>query len=143
MHTYATLGVSSIIADYVLAELTPQAFAAKLRDPTTTIWVAEGDAHLMGLAVIQRNTPCPAVPVATVELASLYVPVQCKGQGIGSGLLHRAQALAAHFQSALWLTVNAKNTTAIDFYLRHQFQDQGAAQFVLGGVAHENRILLG
>ena len=36
MHTYATQGVSAVIADYVLAELTPQAFAAKLSDPANS-----------------------------------------------------------------------------------------------------------
>lgn len=143
LHTYATQGVSSVIADFVLAELTPEAFASKLSNPTITILVAERDAHCLGLAVIHLDMPCVAAPAATVELATLYVQVHCNGQGIGSRLLKDAQALAnAHALSPLWLTVNAQNGAAIDFYIRHRFQRAGTAQFVLGGVAHENLVML-
>ncbi len=141
MHTYATQGVSSVIADYVLAELTPQAFAAKLSNPAITILVAERNAHLLGLAVVELGTVCASAP-ATVELATLYVQAHCEGQGIGSRLLHDAQALATSIAgSGLWLTVNAQNAVAIDFYTHHNFQRVGSANFILGGVAHENWVM--
>ena len=144
MHTYATQGVSSVIADYVLAELTPQAFKAKLNKPTTTILVAERDAHLLGFAVLQADTLCSAAPTATVELATLYVQAHCKGQGIGSCLLKDAQTLAdEQAGSRLWLTVNAQNAAAIDFYNHHRFERVGTAHFKLGGIAHENLVMLG
>ena len=144
LHTYAKEGVSSVIADYVLAELTPRAFAAKFGNAAITILVAERDAHFLGLAVVQSGTVCASAPAATVELATLYVQAHCKGQGIGSRLLKDAQALAvAQAGSRLWLTVNAQNAAAIDFYTRHNFQQVGTAHFVLGGVAHENLVLLG
>lgn len=143
-HTYATQGVSSVIADYVLSELTPQAFLAKLGNPAITIRVAERDAHLLGFAVIQSNAVCASAPTATVELATLYVQAHCKGQGIGSCLLRDARALAAtHARGGLWLTVNAQNAAAIDFYTRYNFRRVGTAEFVLGGVAHENLVMLG
>lgn len=144
MHTYATQGVSSVIADYVLAELTPQAFLAQLSKPAITILVAERDAHFLGFAVIQSDMACTSAPTATVELATLYVQAHCMGQGIGSRLLHDARALAAtHSSGGLWLTVNAQNVAAIDFYIHHDFQRVGTADFVLGGVAHQNLVLLG
>ena len=144
MHTYATQGVSPVIADYVLAELAPQSFVAKLGNPAITILVAERDAHLLGLAVSQSDAVCASTPAATVELATLYVQAHCKGQGIGSRLLHDARALAAkHASGGLWLTVNAQNAAAIDFYTRHNFQRVGSADFVLGDVAHENLVMLG
>lgn len=143
-HTYATQGVSSVIADYVLSELTPQAFLAKLGNPAITIRVAERDAHLLGFAVIQSNAVCASAPTATVELATLYVQAHCKGQGIGSCLLRDARALAAtHARGGLWLTVNTQNAAAIDFYTRYNFRRVGTAEFVLGGVAHENLVMLG
>ena len=139
MHTYATQGVSSVIAEYVLSELALQAFAAKLGNPEITVLVAERDAHLLGLAVVQSGMVCASAPAATAELATLYVQAHCKGQGIGSRLLHDARALAAaHAGSGLWLTVNAQNAAAINFYTHHNFRRVGIADFVLGGVAHEN-----
>ena len=144
MHTYATHGVSSAIADYVLTELTPQAFAAKLGNPKTTILVAECDAHLLGLAVVQEGMVCASAPIATVELATLYVQWHSKGQGIGSRLLHDARALAtAHAGSGLWLTVNAQSAATIGFYTHHNFQRVSTADFFLGGVAYENWVMLG
>ena len=144
MHTYATQGVSSVIADYVLAELTPQSFAAKLGNPEITILVAEHDAHLLGFAVVQSGTVCASATEATVELATLYVQAHYQGQGIGCRLLHGARALAAaHAGTGLWLTVNAQNAAAIDFYRHHDFQLVGTADFVLGGVAHQNWVMRG
>ena len=144
LHTYATQGVSSVIADYVLAELTPQAFADKLCKPNTTTLVAERNAHLLGFAVVQRNMPCEAAPTATVELETLYVQAHCKAQGIGSRLLKEAQVLAAaDAQSPLWLTVNAQNPAAIGFYVHHNFERAGMTHFILGGTAHENLVMLG
>ncbi len=144
MHTYATQGVSSVIADYVLAELTPQAFAAKLGNPAISILVAEREGHLLGLAVIQSGAVGVNVLAATVELTTLYVQAHCKGQGIGSRLLNEARTLAAaHAGSGLWLTVNAQNTAAIDFYNHHNFQRVGTVDFILGGVAHPNLVMLG
>jgi GNAT superfamily N-acetyltransferase len=143
LHTYATQGVSAVIADYVLAELTPQAFAAKLDNPAVCILVAERDTHLLGLAVVQCNTPCAMATDSCVELATLYVQAAWKEHGIGSQLLRDAKALADGLHSALWLTVNAQNPDAISFYLRHRFQKVGTTAFVLGGVAHENLVLLG
>lgn len=143
MHTYATQGVSASIADYVLAELTPQAFVAKLSDPANTMLVAERDAHLLGLGVVRLNMPCASAPTATVELSTLYVLAHYKGLGIGSRLLKDAQALAAaQARSPLWLTVNAQNLAAINFYMHHHFQRVGTAYFVLGGVAHKNLVML-
>jgi ribosomal protein S18 acetylase RimI-like enzyme len=144
LDTYASQGVSSVIAEYVLAELAPKAFAAKLGNPAITILVAERDAHLLGLAVVQSGAACAHAPVATVELATLYVHAHCKGQGIGSRLLQEARAQAAsHAGSGLWLTVNARNAAATDFYRYHHFQRVGTASFILGGVAHENLVMLG
>lgn len=144
MHTYAKDGVSHIIAGYVLTEMTPQVYAAKLCNPAITILVAERDVHLLGFAVVQSGLVCANAPQATMELTSLYVQAHCKGQGMGSRLLHDARALAAaHASSRLWLTVNAQNVAAIDFYTHRNFQRVSTADFVLGGVAHENWVMQG
>ena len=54
MHTYATQGVSPVIADYVLAELAPQSFVAKLGNPAITILVAERDARKQELGALRN-----------------------------------------------------------------------------------------
>ncbi|MFZ6692434.1 hypothetical protein [Undibacterium sp. SXout20W] len=56
MHTYAKNGVSSIIADYVLAELTPAKFSEMIADPLRHAIVAEKEDNLLGFAVINVSS---------------------------------------------------------------------------------------
>ena len=51
-----------------------------------------------------------------------------------------AQALA---QSALWLTVNVQNQRATDFYIAHGYRKHGVHMFMLGGIGHQNKVMVG
>lgn len=144
LHTYATDGVSPVIADYVLGALNPTQFADLVEDPETHIVVAAHGDYLRGFATVRRNMPCPGGLPVQVELQTLYVQAHSIGKGVGSGLLRHAAAWArAQAGSALWLTVNAQNQRAIDFYLAHGYRQQGTSVFMLGGVGHENHVMVG
>lgn len=143
LHTYATQGVSAVIAAHVLSEFTVAKFQAVLARETSTVLVAEQHAHLLGYANIEFGVTCPARSASTVELATLYVQAHFVGQGVGSALLARAQTLAwQRTQQPLWLTVNAQNARAIGYYAARGFSKIGIAQFVLGDESHENHVLV-
>lgn len=144
LHTYAKEGVSLVIADYVLGALNPARFAELVADPETHIVVAEHGDNLLGFATVRRNMPCPSGALAQFELQTLYVQAHYVGKGVGSALLrHVTHWARAHAQSALWLTVNAQNQRAIDFYKAQGYRQQGTTLFMLGGVGHENHVMVG
>ncbi len=67
LHTYATDGISTEIADYMLSHLTPETYAQLLRDASTQVLVALHVHHMVGLAVVRFNMPCPDHPALTAE----------------------------------------------------------------------------
>src|SRR5262245_29897424 len=147
LHTYATDGISPEIAAYVLAHLTPEQYAQLLRDASTHVLVALHVHHVVGLAVVRFDTPCPdrpGRPDLAAELQTLYVQEHFLRQGVGSLLLAVAEAWArSRAKSRLWLTVNATNSRAIAFYDRKGYVKIGTAYFVLGTERYENHVLAG
>lgn len=144
LHTYATDGISPEIAEYVLSHITPEQYAQLLRDASTHVLVAMHAGHVVGLAVVRFDSPCPDQPDLSTELQTLYVQEHFLGQGAGSLLLAAAEALArSRANSRLWLTVNATNSRAIAFYDRKGYVKVGTAYFVLGTGRHENHVLAG
>ena len=144
LHTYATNGINDVIAQYVLSELTPEKYLQSLNEPATHFFVAEHDENLVGLAVVKFGVPCPTGGSSAAELQTLYVQEHYIGRGIGKSLLQAAEAKAREqSESALWLTVNAKNARAIAFYAHQGYSKVGTAYFVLGEGRHENHVLIG
>ncbi len=144
LHTYATEGVSSLISRYVLSEFTPEKFEALLSNDSSTVFVAESNKNLVGYATVSVCKSCPVPTSAEVELATLYVQAPFIGKGIGSALLSHAERSAG--QSAgpsLWLTVNSRNSRAIEFYAMHGYTKIGITHFELGSEKHENLVLVG
>ena len=145
LHTYATEGISDEISKYVLSELTPAKFVESMHAPSRRVFVAAQGENLVGLAVVKCEEPCPAEGnPSTAELQTLYVQEHFIGTGIGASLLEAAESWARERAScALWLTVNARNSRAISFYLRHAYAKIGTAYFVLGTGRYENHVLVG
>ena len=141
MHTYATEGVSQVIATYVLRELSSSAMSHALADPNKHVAVAEIGDGLVGYAVLRYSHRCPQDAKADVELVTLHVQEHFARQGIGSALLHHAERLARGRASCLWLMVNAQNFPAIAFYRVHDFARVGTAYFELGAARFENHVL--
>jgi len=143
LHTYATQGIRSNIAQYVQEQLTPEMFRRQVAQPNTFVLVAEIGGHLVGYAAAAIGVPCIAPSDATTHLEKLYVQEYFLGQGVGYELLTACQAEAKRRagDSALWLTVNSENERARAFYERQGFEDIGVTYFDLYGEKHENRIL--
>ena len=143
MHTYAKNGVSSIIADYVLAELTPAKFSEMIADPLRFVVVAEKEDNLLGFAVIHVASQCPYAEPRAIELATLYVQAHFIGTGLGKALIQAAESWAkSEHQSTLWLKVNAQNLSAIQFYQHLGYTKADSVDFILGGKAYENYVMV-
>lgn len=143
LHTYATQGISEVIAGHVLAEFTHAKFQSWLASDAAAVLVAEKNAHLVGYARLAFGAVCPVPGAGTAELATLYVQEHFTGRGVGAALLAQAQVLALQrTQLPLWLTVNAQNARALAFYAAQGHSKIGTASFALGGESHENHVML-
>lgn len=144
LHTYATEGISREIAEYTLAQLTPEKYLSVLADPSSNVWVVECGGNLVGLAVVKFGVACPASGRSSTELQTLYVQEHFVGQGVGSLLLQTAEERAcSQARTALWLTVNVHNSNALAFYQRRGYCQIGTSYFALGESQHENHVLIG
>ncbi|WP_240651576.1 MULTISPECIES: GNAT family N-acetyltransferase [unclassified Variovorax] len=141
--TYATEGVSDLLARYVLEQFTPAAFTAWMEDADTALVVAEAGSHLVGYARLGFNAPQPLSPDIGTELCTLYVQEPFTRSGVGSALLDKACATIGERtgSDAMWLTVNTQNRRACAFYEKHGFARKGTTWFVLGEGCHENLVL--
>jgi len=144
LHTYATEGITSDIANYVLSEFTPARFLSLMNDPACRLFVAEDGQNLVGLAVVKFGVSCPGGNSSTTALQTLYVQEHFVGRGVGKSLLQAVEAEAREQSNVpLWLMVNVENSRAIAFYGRRGYSKVGTAYFVVGEGRHENHVLIG
>jgi GNAT superfamily N-acetyltransferase len=144
LHTYATEGVSSVIANYVLSEFAPERFAALLAELSAGVFVAERGENLLGYAVVKASAACPIPSVFGAELATLYVQRPFLGKGVGALLLKHVERWAAErMRTPIWLKTNSQNGRAIAFYAKHGYTKVGITYFELGNETHENVVLVG
>ena len=144
LQTYATEGISSVIARYVLSEFAPERFAELLAESSSGVFVAERDGNLLGYAVVRASAICPIPSISGAEPVTLYVQEPFFGKGVGALLLKRVELWAAErMRAPIWLTTNARNGRAIAFYAKHGYTKVGTTFFELGNEKHENVVLVG
>lgn len=141
VHTYAAAGVSEIIAQYVLATFTPEKILSLLDDPGVVLLIAEAEGNLAGYIVMRFDSYHADVPV---EIETLYIQGSFSGRGIGSALLGHARGIAEARTGnrKIWLIVNSQNEKAISFYHSRGMTQEGLAYFELGGIKHENKVMV-
>ncbi|QDQ29355.1 GNAT family N-acetyltransferase [Chitinimonas arctica] len=144
LHTYATDGVTPSLARYVLQEFTPANFLSLLARTDAQVLVAESGNALLAYATLAFQAARPDGRQGT-ELATLYVQEHFTGAGLGSMLLGQCRQIAQSRSgdAEIWLTVNARNRRAMDFYRKHGFVRNGTSYFELDGEKHENHVLIG
>ena len=143
LDTYATTGIRPSLAREVLAAFSTARIEHLLAAPGMHWIVAECEAHLIGFAQLAIGRAHPQVLTkAPAELDRLYVQEPFTSLGIGTALLHAAEALAAQAAcSDLWLTPWVHNLRALRFYASRGYADFGATWFEFEGERHENRVL--
>ncbi len=131
------------MAAYLAGAFTVDRQVAEIRDPESTIWLAEvreSDApkdaapRLIGYVQLrQRRTVAPVHAEQPAELARLYVDREWLGRGVGAALietcLNAAQGSGA---DVVWLGVWERNARAIAFYEKYGFRRVGTQAFQLG-----------
>lgn len=142
LSTYLREGVNAFFADYVLSEFTAQKFRDAIGRPDLAIWVSENRIGIDGfVSVCSTSTPPPAGR-SSLEIMTLYVQPRHQSSGRGTALLRCA---LDHCRSiggeSVWLKVNAENSSAIDFYLRHGFNKIGSTPFTIADSAYENFVM--
>jgi diamine N-acetyltransferase len=142
VNTYLRDGVSPAFADYVLAEFTAQKFRNAIGDPDRSIWVSENRTGIDGFVTVCSTAAPPQADCSPLEITTLYVQPRHQSGGTGSALLRHALDRCRRMGGeSVWLTVEAQNRRAIDFYLRHGFTRIGSTDFVIADQAFENYVM--
>jgi diamine N-acetyltransferase len=141
VHTYAAAGVSDVIAQYVLRTFTIERIRILVNDPDAVMLLAEVEGNLAGYIVMRFGSQHADI---STEIETLYIQESFSGRGIGSSLLTHARGIAESRAGnrAFWLIVNSKNEKAISFYHSRGMAQEGIAYFELGGIKHENKVMV-
>ena len=130
-------------ADAYIGEfLSPTAFAARIKSPTSAVFVA-GTPALAGYVLLEVNRSPVSLGLGNhIECVRLFVDTESKGLRIGSNLLARAISYSQSKKlDVMWLKVWDQNTRAIEFYERKGFQVQGSVEYTEGGMDDEVLIM--
>ena len=143
VHTYASAGISPLVAQYLEQTFSVPALQQVLTDRQRRCHVVTAGERYLGLAQTALGVTQPLLPAgAAAELERLYVLPAMARQGLGSALLRAAQASAkASGCGLLWLTCWSHNESALKFYQATGFADWGPAVFQMGSESVPNRVL--
>ena len=142
--TYSPTDDAAEIEDYVATAFTPAIFRAILKDPASTLMVLTADQRLIGYAQLKRSAAPGCVTGPTpIELSRLYLRQETIGKGHGTALMNAVLAEARRQQCAtMWLGVYDRNERARTFYRRWGFVDVGTKNFMFGGRAYADPVMV-
>jgi len=144
LHTYAQEGIRPTLVREVRHNFAPEVIEALLRQPDTSVIVAEAAQHLLGFVQLRRGAIHPLVQAdSAIELQRIYVLAHWQGKGVGRLLLNHAETLAdGQGARALWLTAWVANAQALAFYAHQGYTDIGATTYRFEDESFENRVLV-
>ena len=141
-------GAASEVDAYVAAHFAPAHQAVELADPALCTLLADVGGAIVGYAQVRVGaTPAgaddfaplpgadgpPLLPLATAELARLYVDRAWHGAGLATILFDAARHEAAAWGAgALWFSVYQGNARALAFYRKRGARAVAAATFRMG-----------
>ena len=135
------------LQDYLDRVYTPAAFAARIGDPATGVWIAEAGGDAGGEAVAYAvagpcGLPHPDVRPQDGELKQLYLTRSLQGSGFGRVLLETTLAwLDPDRRRTVWIGVWSGNLRAQAVYARYGFHKAGEYEFPVGRVRDHEFIL--
>lgn len=152
------------MAAHIAAKLTPEQFLRWATSSDHALMVAEhttatDEPAIVGYALVALGQPdgsaeAGAVRDATgssgpyLELSKIYVHPQVRGTGVADALMAGSVEAAAELAARsggdvpLWLGTNRGNTRAQSFYRRHGFVVVGHRTYDVGGVEHDDVVML-
>jgi diamine N-acetyltransferase len=158
LDTYATAGISPLLAREVREHFNTEPIAALLARRDTRFVLAERQANLVGFVQLAFGARHALVAAErAVEIDRLYVQAPFKGQGIGKALVAAAAERArgrggtspvccaaerarAWCAQALWLTAWVGNEAALAWYRRQGWRELGSTDYVFENERFENRV---
>ncbi|MCA5895196.1 GNAT family N-acetyltransferase [Isoptericola sp. NEAU-Y5] len=152
------------MAAHVAAHLHPGAFREWARSPRHALLVARPRADgpqdvPLGYALVQLGEPAGAAeaealrtacgPGPYTELSKIYAHPSALGTGVAGRLMTASVTAAAELVAArgggplpLWLGTNGENARAQAFYRKHGFEVIGRRTYDVGGVQHDDVVML-
>ena len=145
------------MTSHVATHLTPAHFAGWSTSADHALLVAEDlrtTGRIVGYALLVRGEPSGPEELAVlrsavgpgpyVELSKIYVHPDHLGTGTAGRLLTAATEQAHHLAPGrpYWLGTNGENARAQAFYRRHGFTVVGRRTYDVGGVRHDDVVML-
>lgn len=153
------------MAAHVAARLTPAHFRQWADSGDHALVVARrardgAEAEVLGYALVALGEPDGTQEAAALrdsagrgpyaELSKIYVHPAEQGSGVAGALIERAIAGAEELSRRaghcgprpLWLGTNGQNLRAQAFYRRHGFEVVGHRRYDVGGVEHDDVVML-
>lgn len=145
----------SEMATHIAQKLTPTQFREWAASDRHALFVYDDGSRLLGYTLLVLGTPEGAAEAATVqeasglpapyvELSKIYVLPDVQGGVVAGALVRAASSTAAELGPRLpyWLGTNAANLRAQAFYRKHGFEVIGKRTYVVGGLEHDDVVLL-
>ena len=142
IETYVSDGIHDDVAKHLQSEYSSESFSQRISNAESQVIVAERNDCLLGYAYIAFGVPCPSSEDHRAELASLYVLSGVQRQGIGTELLSEGERVAERHGESLWLSVEAENDRALQFYARRRYVKIGECDFELGEAKYKNYVMV-
>jgi ribosomal protein S18 acetylase RimI-like enzyme len=137
---------TEIIDGYAAKSLTPEIFAAHLRDPKHCVLLALFDGQTAGFAHLAEREPAPCVQdLSALYLNRLYLDKTFHRKGLGSVLMDECYVEARkRGYDWIWLSVWEHNVPALAFYEHSGFTLRGEWEwpFESNGVRYVDRDLI-
>lgn len=143
------------MATHIAQKLTPTHFREWAVSDSHVLLVHDDGTRLLGYALLALGLPdgsaeadvvrtASGLEAPYVELSKIYVHPDAQGSGIAGKLLRAASDAAADLGPGrpFWLGTNEQNLRAQAFYRKHGFEVVGRRTYVVGGLEHDDVVLL-
>ncbi|GAB3097372.1 GNAT family N-acetyltransferase [Isoptericola nanjingensis] len=151
------------MAAHVATHLSPSAVRGWVRSDAHALLVAvdeeldaraDGPTAPLGYALVSLGEPSGdeeqrvlrsvVGPAPYVELSKIYVHPDALGSGVAARLLDAAVSAATELggDAPVWLGTNAQNARAQSFYRKHGFEVAGTRTYDVGGVRHDDVVMI-
>jgi len=142
IQAYATEGITNEFTNFIDQQFSSSIIREKIVNYPDQFLIAYYKGNPIGVAEILENKKCPIRKIPVSELGKLYVLQRFYGQGIGYGLLKKAEHnLTIKRIETLNLEVYVENKRAIAFYERQGYQKIGKVDFPIENNVYKNWVM--